>query len=83
MNASSNSTMPANLGRYSVDRLIGEGGMAKVYLGRAQSASGFTRPVALKILQPHLRGDPVFERMLISEAKWGGKLHHDGLAATY
>lgn len=83
MNSSSKSAVPKILGRYSVEKLIGEGGMAQVYLGHAQSASGFTRPVALKILLPHLRGDPDLERMLISEARWGGKLQHDGLAATY
>jgi serine/threonine-protein kinase len=75
--------VPRHIGRYAVEKLIGEGGMARVYLGHAQSASGFTRPVALKLLQPHLCGDPTFERMLISEASWGGKLCHDGLVAAY
>tara|TARA_R110002096_G_scaffold433887_2_gene653720 strand:- start:26895 stop:27785 length:891 start_codon:yes stop_codon:yes gene_type:complete len=77
------SDIPKHIGRYSVETLIGEGGMAKVYLGHAHSASGFSRPVALKVLQPHLRGDARFERMLIGEATWGGKLYHDGLVPTY
>jgi serine/threonine protein kinase len=77
------SDIPKHIGRYSVESLIGEGGMAKVYLGHAHSASGFTRPVALKVLQPHLRGNARFERMLIGEARWGGKLYHDGLVPTY
>lgn len=77
------SEIPKHIGRYTVEKLIGEGGMARVYLGHAHSASGFSRPVALKVLQPHLRGDARFERMLIGEATWGGKLYHDGLVPAY
>lgn len=77
------SELPQHIGRYSVEELIGEGGTARVYRGTAQSASGFTKDVAIKVLRPHLRGDARFERMLISEAKWGGTLSHDGLVPVY
>jgi serine/threonine protein kinase len=38
-------------GRYAVERLIGQGGMATVYLARD---ARHDRPVAIKVLRPEL-----------------------------
>ena len=43
--------------RYKIIKIIGEGGMGKVYLGE-QKLGDRVRPVAIKTLQPDLAGDP-------------------------
>jgi len=48
-----------------IERLLGRGGMAEVYLGYHTSLG---RPVAIKILYAHLRDDPILMQMLKGEA---------------
>lgn len=48
-----------------IEKLIGRGGMAEVYLGQHVSLN---KPVALKILFAHLREDPTLMHMLQTEA---------------
>ena len=48
-------------GRYTIDRLIGEGGMATVYLARDVKHN---RKVALKVLKPDLGAVVGVERFL-------------------
>ena len=45
------------LGRYEVLTLLASGGMATVYVARAQGVAGFERLVAIKVLHPHLAHD--------------------------
>ena len=47
------------------ERLLGRGAMAEVYLGHH---TRLDRPVAIKILYPHLREDPILMQMLKGEA---------------
>ena len=55
---------PERVGRYEILLPIAKGGMATVYLARAEGHGGFDRYVALKLTLPHLRSDPEFSAVL-------------------
>ncbi len=64
------------LGRYRISARIATGGMAEVYLARAEGVQGFTRTVVIKRLLPHLTRDPAVVEMFLNEAKLTGRLDH-------
>jgi eukaryotic-like serine/threonine-protein kinase len=76
-------TVPARIGPYAIVRRLGVGGMAEVFLARAVGASGFEKLVAIKVLREERRGDPIFERSLIEEAKLGARLSHPNLVQVH
>jgi serine/threonine-protein kinase len=51
-----------------VSRLKG-GGMGQLYLARREGVAGFTRPVAIKVIHPHLARDREVIEMFVSEAR--------------
>jgi serine/threonine-protein kinase len=66
--------------RYAVERTLGRGGMATVYLARDLLLE---RPVALKVLAPQFADDaPVRERFL-REARLVASLAHPSIVAVY
>ncbi|MEM8531663.1 MAG: protein kinase [Chloroflexota bacterium] len=68
------------LGRYHIDEEIGRGGMARVY--RATD-SLLQRPVALKVLAPHLAVDPEFAHRFEREAVTAANLRHPNIVTIY
>ncbi len=60
-------------GRYRVERVLGRGGMATVYLSRDTMLD---RPVAIKVLAEHLLNDPAFVRRFRREASIAADLAH-------
>ncbi|MFJ7969081.1 protein kinase [Streptomyces sp. NPDC096324] len=56
-------TDPRQVGRYRIARLLGAGGMGRVYLGRSPSG----RLVAVKVVRPELADDPGFRRRFARE----------------
>jgi eukaryotic-like serine/threonine-protein kinase len=66
-------------GRYDIDREIGRGGMATVYLARDVR---HTRPVALKVLSPELGAVLGAERFL-SEIRVTANLQHPNLLPLF
>jgi serine/threonine protein kinase/tetratricopeptide (TPR) repeat protein len=64
------------LGRYRLNARIATGGMAEVYLARAEGVQGFSRTVVIKRLLPHLTRDPAVVEMFLNEAKLTGRLDH-------
>lgn len=56
-------------GRYVLGELLGRGGMAEVFAGRALGSLGFQKPVAIKRLLPSLARDEEFVGRLVDEAK--------------
>ncbi len=66
-------------GRYAIDRLIGEGGMATVYLARDVRHN---RRVALKVLKPDLGAVVGVERFL-SEIQVTANLQHPNLLPLF
>src|SRR4051812_47616210 len=66
------------LGRYKVVRLIGEGGMGRVYEAE-QRVGTTTRRVAVKTLRPQLSADPQLARRFFREAETIVRLTHPNL----
>jgi len=67
-------------GRYSLERELGRGGMGIVYLGREVALD---RPVALKLLPPHLARRPSARRRFLHEARIAAKLSHPNIVPIY
>ena len=67
-------------GLYRIEREIGRGGMAIVYLAYHQ---WLERPVALKILQPHLQQDDEVVARFLVEAKSAARLEHPNIVAVH
>ena len=66
-------------GRYDIERLLGQGGMATVYLARDVARD---RTVAVKVLRPELAVAMGGERFL-REIKVAGNLHHPNILQVY
>ncbi|MFO0712654.1 MAG: protein kinase [Sandaracinus sp.] len=64
----------ARIGEYEVLAPLRTGGMAALYLGRRAGAAGFTKPVAIKVIHPHLAKDPSFIRMFLDEARLSARI---------
>jgi eukaryotic-like serine/threonine-protein kinase len=67
------------LGRYTVLKRIGCGGMAEVYLARADAIGGFSKAVALKVVHAHLVQEPVAVRSFLREARLAATLDHPNI----
>jgi serine/threonine-protein kinase len=75
--------LPRRLGRYQLFAHIGRGGMADIYLARADTSLGdATRLVVIKEVLPRLVHGPGFAEMLVSEAKLAAKLSHANVVAV-
>jgi serine/threonine protein kinase len=72
--------LPANFGRYQVQKLLGAGGMGGVYLAHD---SQLDRPVALKI--PRFSGteDPHLRERFLREARAAATLHHANICPVH
>jgi hypothetical protein len=68
------------LGRYTIVRRIGSGGMAELYLARARGIGGFDKLLALKLVLPHVADDPEFIEMFLDEARLAATLDHANIA---
>ncbi len=66
--------------RYRVDRLIGEGGMAEVYLGHDLLLN---RPVAIKMLRAQYARDPNFRARFEREAQAAASFTHPNIVDIY
>jgi len=77
-------TLPARIGRYEVELLLGEGGWGRVFLARDPM---LRRQVAIKVLRddlgpPRERGKALAERVR-EEARAAATLSHPGLVALH
>ena len=66
--------------RYRLERTLGRGGMAAVWLGHDEVLD---RPVAVKVLADTIASDPDFVRRFRREATTAAGLSHPGLAGVY
>src|SRR5689334_4288086 len=67
-------------GRYVIEEVLGEGGMATVY--RAQHKL-VDRPVAVKMMNPGLSRDPVVRERFRREAKAAQRLAHPNIIEIF
>ena len=74
--------LPISFGRYDLLEILGEGGMGRVFGARLRGPSGFSRPVALKMLLSEAAGGPT-EKDLFNEARIGGLLRHPNIVAIH
>jgi eukaryotic-like serine/threonine-protein kinase len=73
----------ARLGRYTLLRSLGAGGMAELFLARAVGIEGFAKLVALKRILSHKASNERFVRMLLNEARLVAGLDHPNIAQVY
>ena len=67
-------------GRYELEALLGQGGMSTVYRGQDPN---LRRPVAVKLIHPHLANNPEFVRRFEEEAAAVARLRHPHIVQVY
>ncbi len=67
-------------GRYTIETLLGQGGMSAVYKG---ADPNLRRTVAIKLIHPHLSSDPEFVRRFEQEAAAVAQLRHPNIIQVY
>ncbi len=68
------------IGRYDILESVGTGGFATVY--RAQD-SQLGREVALKVLHPHMAGDPQYVGRFLQEARLAASINHPNVVTIF
>lgn len=68
--------------RFVLQRRIGAGAFGEVYLAEQDSGAGFTRPVALKLLNPDVAGSREAGRRMRDEARILGRLSHRNIVSV-
>jgi serine/threonine protein kinase len=71
------------VGRYTISRLIAQGGMAEVYKAEQDLTGGITRSVAVKVIRPEYSESPDFREMFLDEARTACTLSHPNIAHIY
>src|SRR5665811_285772 len=70
----------STIGTYVLERKLGTGGMAEVYLARRSGPRGFTKRVAIKRILPELSEDSQLIQMFCDEARLAATLNHPNIA---
>jgi len=76
-------SLPRVFGRYVLFDRIGRGGMADIFLARADTALGGSRLCVVKQILPDLGHDPQFEQLLVEEAKLAARLTHGNVVQVF
>jgi eukaryotic-like serine/threonine-protein kinase len=71
------------LGRYTLGERLGVGGMGEVYLAIQTGLGGFEKPLALKLLLPHLAERPSTVKRFLEEAQVAAKMNHVNVAQIF
>jgi len=72
-----------DLGRYRIQRRLGVGGMAEVFLAWQLGPGGFERKVAVKRPLPEIAQEPKAVAMFLDEARIAAGLNHKNIAQVY
>ncbi|TWU11899.1 Serine/threonine-protein kinase PknB [Symmachiella macrocystis] len=72
--------IPQSIGKYRIERRLGEGGMGTVYLA---IDTELKRHVALKLLRQERAGNPTLVKRFQAEAKTAAALKHKNVVAVY
>ncbi len=81
--ADSPASLPLTFGPYTLFEQIGKGGMAQIYLARAETELGATRLAVVKQILPAFADDPRFAEMLTHEAKLAARLGHRRIVQVF
>jgi serine/threonine-protein kinase len=74
---------PEQLGRYQLDRKLGAGGMAEVFLARQRGTDGAEKACVVKRMLPGLSEDTSYVQMFLDEARVAARLVHPGIVQIY
>lgn len=69
-----------NLGRYTIIKRLGGGGMGAVFKGRDVTLN---RDVAIKVMHPHIASRPNFRERFLQEARVAARLDHPSIVQVY
>ena len=69
-------------GRYELERRLGGGGMAEVFLVWLVGKDGFSRHVAIKRVLAHLATEESFAKMFVAEAQMCARLQHPNIVSV-
>lgn len=75
-----NDGLPLAMGRYVLERLLGEGATGRVFAATQRNPR---RPVAVKLLRPGLQAEGRGTERFLREAEVLAKLDHPGIARVY
>ena len=78
-----NGSRTESFGKYRLQRRLGVGGMAEVFLATAVGPEGFEKQVAIKRILPHLSEDPDFVTMFLDEARLVARFSHPNLVQIF
>ncbi len=70
-------------GRYTLSAELASGGMATVFLARAEGPGGFEKLVALKRIHPHLAREASFIEMFLDEARIASRIDHPNVCSVF
>lgn len=76
-------TAPERIGRYQLCFELASGGMASVYLARAEGSPGFQKLVALKRIHPHLSKEKDYVDMFLDEAGIASRITHPNVCSVF
>jgi serine/threonine-protein kinase len=71
------------IGKYRIIALLGQGGMASVFLSVVPSPIGFNKLLVIKVLKEELASDADFLTMFVDEARLAARLNHANVVQTY
>ncbi|MDP1827585.1 MAG: protein kinase [Archangium sp.] len=71
------------VGRYTISRLVAQGGMAEVYRAEQDLTGGIVRPVAVKVIRPEYSESSDFREMFLDEARTACTLSHPNIVHIY
>jgi serine/threonine-protein kinase len=74
---------PKKIGRYQLCFELASGGMASVYLARAEGSPGFAKLVALKRIHPHLASEQSYVEMFLDEARIASQITHPNVCSVF
>jgi serine/threonine-protein kinase len=73
----------AQFGKHQILGLLGQGGMARVYLAASAGAGGVHKLVVIKELRAEIAEQPSSRDMFLDEARIATRLHHPNVVQTY
>lgn len=76
-------TRAVKMGRYLIERRLGFGGMAEVFLARMEGPASFQKHVVIKRILPHFAEDQLFVDMFLDEARLAARFNHPNLVQVY